>query len=1080
MAGAAVGWGIGGTFMGMSSASWGWLAGSFVGNALFAPSTPDINQEGPRLGDLKVQVSTYGNPIPTTYGSIRLAGNCIWSKPILETTHSSTQSSGGGKGGGGGGSVTTTTYSYSQSFAIAICDGPIIGIRRIWANGKIIYNTSDDASLSTAQASQVLADGIRFYSGSELQQPDSLIQSDVGAANCPAHRGTAYVVFENLQLADYGNRMPNLEFEVVKVTAAPLTEVSSIATGSPDAYGEGMVVSGKYLYISGYSGGPFKIFDITDPASPVFKGSVALNAAQCVVVRGQYAYLTGNLNKLTIIDVSDPTTPIVKSSTAIGAQGWTIVLNGNYLYYGAAAWPWMQVFDISDPVNPLTVGGLIPITNGFNHAVAYKQYFYALLYPSSAITVWSMATPTLPAQINSVSCAASIYGGNISIWGSCLYYADAGSPGKVYIYSLANPALPVLINTVTTVGTFPQKAILNQAGSRMYVSMYGSNSIEVYDSADPTNPIYISSVTTVNSAGAIQESFGVVYSINSANNLKIFTAGNTVGAAVSDICTRAGLQLADIDTSALTDVLSGYVVQRSTARSQIEQLMRAFFFDAVESSGKVKFIVRGGAPALTILEDDLAAHVDSSPVPDNLVTNMQQELELPLSVDLQFLDTSNAYQIGTQSAKRKTTVSSNRVSYNLAIAMSPSKGKQVADVLIYDAWTSRLTYEVQTGRAHSFLEPTDVINVVKGLRTYLARIVDESRDIGVTTFSLVQEASDVYTQSAVAASSRAPIDDVSFIPQTALYLLDIPILRDADSGVGFYGVARGFSSQGYSVAGWRGAQIYRSVDGGSAWDPFGRTVLNKSAIGTLTNTLGNFLGGNIFDEINTVVVRMFTEQLYGTTELGVLNGGNIALVGNEIIQFRDALLISSNTYRLTGLLRARQGTDQYVVNHAASETFILLSSTTTYIFASASSEYNLARLFKGASLNGFLDDATATSFTNTAIGLKPYSAVALSGGRNAALDVTLTWIRRTRISGAWLDNADVPLGEATEAYEVEIYSSSAYTVLKRTITSITNQSTIYTAAQQTTDFGSTQSTVYFKVFQLSATVGRGFEARGSA
>ena len=109
VAGSAIGSAIGGTVLGMSAAQIGWMVGSTVGSLLFAEGQ-DVQQQGPRLGDLKVMTSTAGAPMAKTYGTTRVAGNVIWSEAILETVSTSSQS--GGKGGGGG-SVTTTTYSYS-------------------------------------------------------------------------------------------------------------------------------------------------------------------------------------------------------------------------------------------------------------------------------------------------------------------------------------------------------------------------------------------------------------------------------------------------------------------------------------------------------------------------------------------------------------------------------------------------------------------------------------------------------------------------------------------------------------------------------------------------------------------------------------------------------------------------------------------------------------------------------------------------------------------------------------------------------------------------------------------------------
>ena len=107
----------------------------------------------------------------------------------------------GGKGGVGGNSVTTTTYSYFGNFAVGLCEGEIGTVLRVWADGKPLD-----------------LDGVtyRIYRGSEDQEPDALIVAKEGAGNAPAYRGLAYVVFERLALEDFGNRIPQLSFELVR------------------------------------------------------------------------------------------------------------------------------------------------------------------------------------------------------------------------------------------------------------------------------------------------------------------------------------------------------------------------------------------------------------------------------------------------------------------------------------------------------------------------------------------------------------------------------------------------------------------------------------------------------------------------------------------------------------------------------------------------------------------------------------------------------------------------------------------------------------------------------------------------
>ena len=209
----------------------GWSIGSAIGGQMTSQDTPTVTQEGPRIGDLRVQQSSWGNMIPVIYGVSRVSGNGIWATNFKETKHSQTVSSGsgGGKGGQGGGSKTTQiTYTYSVSFAMAICKGPIVGIRRIWANGEVIYNIDSTVSdIATDTASAALASTFHIYTGSETQLPDSWIEADKGIGNVPAYRGMAYIVFNDFQLEKYGNRIPQLEFEVVTAGTISGGKISS-------------------------------------------------------------------------------------------------------------------------------------------------------------------------------------------------------------------------------------------------------------------------------------------------------------------------------------------------------------------------------------------------------------------------------------------------------------------------------------------------------------------------------------------------------------------------------------------------------------------------------------------------------------------------------------------------------------------------------------------------------------------------------------------------------------------------------------------------------------------------------------
>ena len=99
-------------------------------------------------------------------------------------------------------------YSYSVSLGVALCEGEVLRVGRIWADGQAI----DQSGIT-----------FRLHPGSEDQLPDPLIAAIEGEA--PAYRGTAYVVFENLDLTPYGNRIPQFNFEVFRRPPAGLPGV---------------------------------------------------------------------------------------------------------------------------------------------------------------------------------------------------------------------------------------------------------------------------------------------------------------------------------------------------------------------------------------------------------------------------------------------------------------------------------------------------------------------------------------------------------------------------------------------------------------------------------------------------------------------------------------------------------------------------------------------------------------------------------------------------------------------------------------------------------------------------------------
>ncbi len=221
-----------------------------------------------RIGNLAVQSAAYGEPIPIIIGRMRCAGNLVWTSGIKERT----SRSGGGKRGGS----ATTTYSYSASFAVALAGRPIGAIGRIWADGKLIR--AADGSFTSPVT-------MRLHQGGESQAVDPLIAAAEGATGAPAYRGLAYAVFEDLPLADYGNRIPNLTFEAIADDGDGGDFGTAITILANPGRRTQLAARGEFPAISGYFAG--RSGAIAEAIAPLVElGGIALVDADALVALG--------------------------------------------------------------------------------------------------------------------------------------------------------------------------------------------------------------------------------------------------------------------------------------------------------------------------------------------------------------------------------------------------------------------------------------------------------------------------------------------------------------------------------------------------------------------------------------------------------------------------------------------------------------------------------------------------------------------------------------------------------------------------------------------------------------------------
>ena len=565
------------------------------------------------------------------------------------------------------------------------------------------------------------------------------------------------------------------------------------------------------------------------------------------------------------------------------------------------------------------------------------------------------------------------------------------------------------------------------------------------------------------------------------------TVSPTVEDILDDICQQVDITSGLRDFTAATQPVSGFLRPgRQTARQAIEPLLQAFPGDIIEVDGKIKWVNRGGAKLYDITSSQLAAtvwetgQVEETP---SVEYTRKQEIEAATAVDITYFTYHasdkeiRSYQQGEQNVARPTkNYITNPLTITLTMALTDAEAKQIAARILYTIWNEKNSFNVILPPTFLDLAPADVIGIPVAGTVKRARIIDvEAGPMGPVGLSLMEDDPYVISQSQIVAANTGGTGGNQYVNVATLAyhawngnaLRDIDIVTDMP---GFY-MAVSWPS------GLNGCTVYISRDGGNSFQ-VAQQITSYTPVGTAVTVLPDFTGTAIWDTSGYVEATFPRGTPSSMSIWDVIAGGNAALVGEEVIQYRDVTLIDSvtNRWRFSNLLRGQRGTGYFAPSHAMSEKVILLS-TNVKRFELDRSLIGKQIILRFVPTGGSLASATNFPLTITGRELMPYAGVHLAGTRDGSSNLTVTWIRRTRKDGQWKDLNDVGLGEENELYDVEVWNST-YTTLKRT-TETTEPFYVYSSADQVIDFGSNQATVYLKIYQKNTIFGRGYVLQGS-
>jgi hypothetical protein len=1057
--------GIGFLLGGPTGAQIGWLIGSLASNLLDRPKI-----YGPRLNDLKVSGADYGHMRPILYGTMRIAGLGCGQGSTVNGPNKFTENEekSGGKGG-----PEQINYTYQLSFFNEICEGVIAGVWRRWANGRLITEGGAPASESWPYV---------LYLGTASQMPDPTMETIYGTGEVSPMRGTAYEAVEEVQIQDFGNARPNVEYEAYTAEGVFPWRVSTFQVDSaglqlysPTATYEGGTISvawgGRPSYIATRYHAEYKVDGTV--VTPLWGGD-----------SDAFFGIIGAHNDPTWTDGS-----VIDPLTGLPVPGVTVYdevklfhpVRQRFIYFQGISQFGLMYWNVSATAGDIDC--VIRIDN-------FGQ-------PS----LFQLGTTNFPP----VDIAGGVQAGGMTIYTS--YVADRnGIPGALPLYELEIVETPTAINvsirrqwdldaeyTIQQIINGAQFSVYqNRAGRLVLACSAGSGA------GTQCYCYYLNDDLTVTAIGGIDVGF---FGAQHRHPIALLGAGPymlwadgviclepppalvILGDIVADIMRRCGYTPNQYDVTDLTQEVRGYVLgSQMTGFNAIDTLRSCYFFDAGDAGDHIVFRNRGHSATETIPDEDLCAHIPGSQKPEPLKVTRGSEQELPRTVFINYYDYDHDYQQGSQYWRRTVTGSQTDTTLDLPLSLTAGEAQQIAQWHMHFAWIERDHFEFYTYKKWEKLIPTDVV-VVRGINI---RITKKTVTPGhIIKFEGVRAFAGGFIGGTVSdpingqipgggGGGQPPQNPPSTAADTALVLIDGPWISEADPATSIHAAL-----YPGSTGSWPGASLYKSVDVGTTYASVA-TLSSASIVGTVATATPTFLGGNVVDEGNVITVVLASGTLSSTTEAGIQNGLNLFALGTvatgwEFVQFRTATLTATNTYQLTGLLRGRYGTEWMMPLHAADEIFVLISSTVRVDGSTA--EIGLSRKWKPVTYGASLASATVTDFTNTGVALKPRAPVNIGGGRDASGNVTLNWTPRRRGSGGWPDGVDLPLTETPEAYVVHIYTTSGYSTIVRYIGVGATTTASYTAAMQTTDFGSPQATIYWDVVQAGA-IGYGYAARG--
>ena len=734
----------------------GGILGGLAGGYLFGDKIETSYAPPPRLLENRVQSSAFGAALPFVGGTMPLAGNLIWMGPVVESHHVDNEHEGDVD-------YDIHTQSWTASFAVAFCQGPAAGIRRIWLDNQLIFDFSDTTGayypvpggfIGEAYFNAALGPNTfryRVYYGSELQGADPTIAAIEGAANTQAFRGVCYMVLENFNVGERGT-LPNLEAEVV--AAGSLTASQALIDLDNIGYGINMRSSshpwtreGNYVLcdyqnhrfiilkrfsetvlstftVPAVAAGGLSIYQISGWGISPYSGWLWV----CCKGTGYQTYYRRNLiysspGGSLLYDSGDQLVNVASAPYA--------AFGTNYFFESRAGQVWEQYVTAAggwvEYAGPRPLNSTAFTTSATSNAGGYGSF---RIYKSDG----SYATQSAV---------------NLSCDGTYFYLATSsvdlgtGLGATRHILRVS----PLSIYTVS--GSYPNWSFAIAYGGWTILRHGIPDDLTTFPAEWANGSNYPATVYShVMGQGPLSANHQQALYTDPAAQTAVDRAYITpqsvaLGTLISELCQMGGLEESEIDVSALSglEVLGYAVTRQMPARAAIEPLLVGYNVDCGEQDWQLRFAPRGGSSAASIPVSDLAARTPGDPEADRLVETIQQPVELPTMLTLNYLSRDQDYERASHTSFRPDLPGPVPMSIDVPLVLTDAQALQLVEQSHKILYQARRKYRFSTSIKYVRLSPADPATV----GGKLMRITAVDYRLPLLEFSAESEEGGAYT-----------------------------------------------------------------------------------------------------------------------------------------------------------------------------------------------------------------------------------------------------------------------------------------------------------------------------------------------